>query len=136
MAAPKNPPAEDLDFQMVFFEAILRENPGYFDALIALGEIYTKKGLYKKGLRIDKRLARLRPDNPIVHYNLACSHSLLGDLVSSFRAIERAISLGYDDIGFMCKDPDLSNLRKDDRFQELLLRMKQPAVPAEDQKCL
>jgi len=129
MAVPKKPPKEDLDFQMAFFEGVLRRRPDYVDALIALGEIYTKKGLYRKGLRVDKKLSRLRPDNPIVYYNLACSLSLLGDLSKSFEAIERAITLGYEDIAFMCKDPDLSNLRQDERFGELVEKAKRLKRP-------
>ncbi|MFB3919446.1 hypothetical protein BU251_08105 [Candidatus Velamenicoccus archaeovorus] len=125
----KKPPKEDLDFQIVFFEGILRRRPDYVDALIVLGEIYTKKGLYRKGLRVDKKLSRLRPDNPIVYYNLACSFSLLGDLSKSFEAIERAIALGYEDIAFMCKDPDLSNLRQDERFEELVEKAKRLKRP-------
>lgn len=129
MAVTKKPIKEDLDFQMAFFEGILRRNPAYVDVLIALGEIYTRKGFYKEGLRVDKKLSRLRPDNPIVHYNLACSFSLLGDLSNSLRAIERAISLGYEDVAFMCKDPDLSNLRQDERFENLLQKVKRQKRP-------
>ena len=88
--------------------------------LIALGEIYTKKGLYEKGLKIDKKLSKLRPDNPVIHYNLACSLSLMGDIANSFKAIKRAISLGYNDFSFMHNDPDLSNLRRYERFWELM----------------
>ncbi|MFH0876990.1 MAG: hypothetical protein V1863_02025 [Candidatus Omnitrophota bacterium] len=120
MAQPKKAKAEDLDFQMAFYEAILKDNPDFVDALMALGEIYTKKGFYAKGLEVDKKLLRLRPENPIVHYNLACSLSLLGDVLSSFKAIKSAVSLGYDDFGFMERDPDLTNLRRSRRFEELM----------------
>lgn len=120
MTALKKRKGEDLDFQMAFYEGILKENPGFVEALIALGEIYTKKGLYEKGLRVDKKLSKLRPDNPIIHYNLACSLSLLGNVADSFKTLKRAIDLGYDDIAFMKNDPDLSNLRSDKRFWGLL----------------
>ncbi len=129
MAVPKKPPKEDLDFQMVFFEGILRRRPDYVDVLTVLGEIYTKKGFYHKGLKVDKKLSVLRPDNPYVHYNLACSFSLLGDLSKSLQAIERALSLGYEDIAFMCKDPDLSNLRQDERFEALVEKARRRKRP-------
>lgn len=135
MAAAKKSSAEDLDFQMVFYEGLLRKVPDYFDVLVLLGEIYTKKGLYRKGLRTDKKLAKLRPENPVVHYNLACSHSLLGDLSSSLEALDRAVRLGYDDVVYMCKDPDLSNLRKDERFTGFLQRIKKSLIPVEDPEC-
>jgi len=66
-----------LDFDIKFFEAIVRDRPDYVDALIPLGEAYTKKGLHQKGLVIDERLARLKKRDPIIHYNLACSYALL-----------------------------------------------------------
>jgi len=119
------PKQEALDFQMAFYEAILKENPDFADALIALGEIYTKKGFYEKGLKVDKKLSKLRPDNPNVYYNLACSLSLVGDLTRSFKAIKRAIDLGYNDFIFLSNDPDLSNLRQDERFAALLEKAHQ-----------
>jgi len=124
MAQPKKNKSEDLDFQIAFYEGIIKNNPDFVQALIALGEIYTKKGMYDKGLNIDKRLLKLKPDSPIVHYNLACSLSLLGDVSASFKAIKRAIDLGYDDFPFMHNDPDLSNLRSDERFLELIKKVK------------
>jgi len=127
MPAKKRHP-EDLDFQMAFYEALLRRRPRYVDALIVLGEIYTRKGLYGKGLEVDRRLSRLRPDNPVVHYNLACSLSLLGDVASSLEAIKRAVHLGYDDFQYMSRDPDLSNLRRDERFGEFVRQMDQRTV--------
>lgn len=127
----RKPKAEDLDFQMYFYEGIVKDNPDFAEALIALGEIYTKKGFYEKGLKIDKRLVKLRPDSYNAHYNLACSLSLMSDLTSSFKALKRAIELGYDDLIFMNGDPDLSNLRGDSRFKELIkmIQKESPATP-------
>lgn len=134
MAAPKKPKSEDLDFQIGFYEGVVRENPSFAEALIALGEVYTKKGLYDKGLAVDKKLASLRPDNPVVHYNLACSLSLLGDATGSFRAIRRAVDLGYDDFAFMQNDPDLANLRSDERFVEFIRKVKKTRTFSSDVK--
>ena len=124
MAASKKPKLEDLEFQMVFYEGILRQRPDFIDVLIVLGEIYTKKRLYEKGLKVDKKLSKLRPQSPIIHYNLACSFSLVGDTLNSFKAIKRAILLGYDDFIFMDRDPDLSNLRRDERFTAFVKKMR------------
>jgi tetratricopeptide (TPR) repeat protein len=124
----RKPKAEDLDFQMCFYEGIVKDNPDFAEALIALGEIYTKKGFYEKGLKIDKRLIKLRPDSSVAHYNLACSLSLMSDLTSSFKALKRAIELGYDDLIFMNGDPDLSNLRGDGRFKELIKMIQKESL--------
>lgn len=134
MAKPRKQKPEDLDFQMEFYEDIIKDNSNFAEVLIALGEIYTKKGLYAKGLRVDKKLVKLRPESANAHYNLACSHSLLGDIVHSFKALKRALELGYDDFSFMNDDPDLLNLRQDDLFKELLGAFKKDRLKTEEVK--
>ena len=130
----KQKSALDLDFQMAFYEGILKENPDFVDALIALGEIYTKTGFYEKGLKVDRKLSKLRPDNSIIHYNFACSLSLMEDITNSFKAIKRAIALGYNDFGFMEKDPDLVNLRRDERFWGLIKDMRRNSLDTQNAK--
>ncbi|MFH1692010.1 MAG: hypothetical protein ABIC68_05535 [Candidatus Omnitrophota bacterium] len=120
MPVKKRKKTLDLDFQMEFYEKILSEKTDFVEVMIALGEIYTKKGFYEKGLKLDKRLAQLRPDNPTIHYNLACSLSLTKDVDAALRAIEQAICLGYRDLAFMNRDPDLENVRQDKRYDALV----------------
>jgi tetratricopeptide (TPR) repeat protein len=114
----------DFEFEIKFYEDLLKERPDFVEALIALGDLYTKAGLYQQGLEIDLRLSRLRPDDGIVFYNLACSQSLLKNIEASVQALIAAIKLGYRDWKFMCQDPDLENLRQDGRFQEILEKIK------------
>ena len=57
-------------------EGIVRRDPDYVDALQLLGDHYTQRGRFPEGLKVDERLARLEPRNPLVFYNLACSYSL------------------------------------------------------------
>lgn len=124
MATSKKKKEQDLDFQISFFEDIVKSNPHFVDALSALGEIYTKKGFYEKGLRIDRKIVRLKPESPIAHYNLACSLSLSGDIPEALLSLKKAIDLGYDDYLFLKNDPDLSNLRQDERFASIMETMK------------
>ena len=44
---------ENLDFEISFYEKLIKENSNFTDALVALGDAYTKKGLYEKGLDVD-----------------------------------------------------------------------------------
>jgi len=105
------------DFEIRFYERLVEHSPDFVEALMALGDLYTKAGRHEEGLEIDKRLTRICPENSLVLYNLACSYALLKDTEKSFEAVKRAISLGYDDIDFLCEDEDLKNLRKDKRFE-------------------
>jgi len=111
---------EDLDFQIAFYEKLIQQNPNFVNALVALGDSYTKRGRYKDGLEIDCRLARLRPEDPVVHYNLACSYSLVKHADFCLEALKKSIDLGYRDFAFMDKDPDLGFIQKDPRYKELL----------------
>lgn len=110
----------DLDFEISFYEGVLDKNPGFIQAMVMLGESYTKKGLHDKALENDKRLVQLRPDDPIARYNLACDYSLLKDADSSLDCLEKALFLGYDDFKFMQKDKDLDYIRKDKRYRLLI----------------
>jgi tetratricopeptide (TPR) repeat protein len=113
-------PQEDIDFEISFYESLLDKNPEFVNALVALGDAYTRKGRYKDGLEIDRRLVKLRPDDPIVYYNLACSYSLLKVPDDCLGALKKAIHLGYHDFSFMDKDPDLEFIKKDPRYKEIV----------------
>lgn len=114
-----------LDFEIAFLEGVLDVWPENVEALKAIAEDYTSRAFYSKGLQADLKLAKLLPHDPTVHYNLACSHALVGNRQAAFDALETAISLGYDDDSHMCADPDLQSIRSDPRFQELVARIKQ-----------
>lgn len=119
---------EDLDFEITFFENLLKKNPKFIDALIALGETYTKRGLYKKAFKIDNKLVKLKPNDPVVLYNLACDYSLLKESNLCLRALEKALKLGWRDFKFMEEDKDLEYIRKDKRFRELINKYKKTAL--------
>ena len=115
---------EDMDFEIQFYEGIIKKKPDFFAALSALGDLYTKKGEYEKGLELDLRLTQLRPEDPIVLYNLACSYSLINDTNLALRTIKKAINRGYDDFDFIQQDKDLHNLHQDSRFKRYFARIK------------
>ena len=112
--------SELLEFEISFYQRLLRPYPDFVDALIPLGDAYTKRGLYEKGLEIDLRLSQLRPEDPLTWYNLACSYSLLKRVDESMEALRRAIELGYADLPYLQKDPDLTNLRQSDKYRQFM----------------
>ena len=110
---------KELDFEISFYEGILHNDPGYIEALTLLGGAYSRRGFYRKGLQVDLKLCRFRPRDPVAHYNLACSYSLLGNIDSALGSLEKTIQLGYRDLKWMNNDPDLANVRKDKRYNNL-----------------
>ncbi len=105
--------------EIAFFEKVVENNPSYLQALMSLAESYTAKGRYEKGLEMDKRLAKLRPKDPLIHYNLACSFALTGQKENALRSLQHAVELGYRDFAYLKKDPDLKSLHEDPVFKEL-----------------
>jgi tetratricopeptide (TPR) repeat protein len=85
---------EDLDFEISFYEDLVKEKPDFVDALILLGDAYTKKGLDAKALDADLKLSVLCPKDPAIHYNLACDYSVLKDADRCLEVLEKAISFG------------------------------------------
>ena len=116
----KQSPNEDLFYEITFYERLLEKHPDYAEALSLLSELHTKTGQHEKGLEADLRLTKLRPEDPIAHYNLACSYSLLRRPKEALEALERSISLGYSDFNFLQKDKDLQGLRGEPGYQVLL----------------
>ena len=98
--------------------------PEYVDVLKTLGDLYTKRGSLQKGLAVDLQLIRLRPSEPLVFYNLACSLALTGEPDDAFLALERAFQLGYREWHHMETDHDLDAIRDDPRYDGLVQRMQ------------
>lgn len=118
------PEIEDIQFEITFYEKILKESPDFVEALSALAESYTRAEDYQKGLELDKRLAVLCPEDPLVFYNLACSFALTGSADQAIESLEAAVRFGYDEPEHMSKDPDLESLHGDERFKKLLARLQ------------
>ncbi len=119
---------KDVQFEISFYENVLGHAPDFIEVLVCLGDLYTKEGLYAKGLAIDERLAALRPEEPVVMYNLACSYSLLNNIPCARQAMLRAIDLGYDEWDHLQKDADLVNLLGDSEFVARLNDRRSRAV--------
>ena len=106
----------DLDIEIGFLEGLVKRDPGYVDALQILGDDYTKRGKFTLGLKIDQRLAVLRPRDSLVYYNLACSYCLTGKMDEAAEALEQALEYGYRDFKWLAEDPDLVELRDHESY--------------------
>ena len=117
----------DLDAKINFMEGLVRRDPDYVDALQLLGDHYTERGRHLDGLKVDEHLAQLEPHNPLVFYNLACSHSLVRQFDRAAQALDKALKLGYRDFRWLARDPDLRELRQQPVYlaiQAKIRRMK------------
>ena len=117
-----------VEFLVEVLRAHVGRHPRSLDALAELGHALTRLGRVDEGLDVDRQLVRLVPDNPTVHYNLACSLALTGRKDDSLDALETAVDLGYDDSEFLREDDDLQGLRGELRFERLVRRLEADAA--------
>lgn len=110
----------NLEFEMGFFESLHQRMPRDIQVASILAHIYTQSGRIDLGLKIDRKLVRLDPEDPTAHYNLACSLSLKARKAEAVKALRTAISLGYKDFDWMQHDPDLNGLSDYFGFRQLL----------------
>ncbi|MBY0230313.1 MAG: hypothetical protein K2W96_13600 [Gemmataceae bacterium] len=131
MAQPGNPASNgspvpsrldpnQFDFELEFYSGILAQHPDYVDVLRAVGSLLSLKGLFSEGLKVDRRLVKLRPEDALAHYNLACSYARLNRANQSIKTLRRAVELGYRDFRFIWEDSDLDAIREDPRFRKLM----------------
>ncbi len=120
---------DDIEFEIAFYESILKDTPDFIEALAAIGDLYTRAGLWQKGLDVDLRLSKLRPQDPMVFYNLACSYALLNQTRTALTALTKAVEFGYDDFEHLRQDSDLENLMKDAQVQEYIKKAEKKNKP-------
>ena len=114
----------DHEFEIGFYESVLKRDPAYTEVIELLGGLYTKHGRIADGLKMDRRLVRLLPTNATAHYNLACSLALVKKKADALRSLRQAIELGYRDFDWMQQDPDLEVLKVHPQFLALLAQLK------------
>ncbi len=110
--------------EIKFYENIQKEHHDSVFVLAPLADAYTRKGFYKEGLDVDRKLARLKPDDPIVYYNLACSLSLLGKEKEALQVLKKAVLFGYDDFSYIKKDADLERMRNLPEYEKFSSKLK------------
>lgn len=107
------------EFELTLMRDIYRRNPADPRVVELLATLYTELGMIEEGLALDRRHIELEPDSPTAHYNCACSLSLYGQFDEAFERLRESLELGFDNVPWMYKDPDLKALREDPRWDEL-----------------
>ena len=105
-----------LRFQIAMYEEALEVDPSDVEALRFLAHAYGVVGRASERLFADEKLTLLTPRDPRAHYNLACSHALLGHADAAITALESACGLGFCDAVLLRRDHELDSLRQDPRF--------------------
>ena len=57
-------------------------------------------------------------------YGIACGSALLGEKRNALDWLEKAIKMGWDDVAHLEKDSDLESLRNEERYRQLVVKLK------------
>jgi hypothetical protein len=85
-----------------------------------MGFDYFNAGDFPKAVEYYKQATYDLPGISEIWYNYACALARNNNLNEAFAALKKAFELGSNNLAWIKKDPDLENLRKDNRFGEIL----------------
>jgi tetratricopeptide (TPR) repeat protein len=75
---------------------------------------------YRRAIALYEELLASAPDDSTALYNVACGHSLLGELAEAVAFLERAVAAGFTDFAHIRADADLDPLRDEPGYRALL----------------
>ncbi len=113
-----------------WIDEFLKRNPRNVDAMNTRAAVLREQADWKGYLETNRRIVRTALTGETA-YNLACAFSLAGEPDSAFAWLFAASDLHYGDMNFYREDEDLTPLRADPRWTELLER-----IEANEQKAL
>jgi tetratricopeptide (TPR) repeat protein len=85
-----------------------------------MGFDYLTTGDYPRAVEYYRKATEAFPDISEIWYNYACALSRNNNINEGLAALRKVVELGYENIAWILRDPDLENLRKDDRFKGLV----------------
>ncbi|MDR2664342.1 MAG: hypothetical protein LBB14_02340 [Puniceicoccales bacterium] len=116
---------EDLPFQCALFESFAEKCSDDLPVLIGLSEFYLAAGRTGDGLRTAVRATVLAPEDPELHYILACAFALSGQNQFALDHLKLAVQLGYDDLRRLERDQRLQSLRESTGYRSVVRLLRQ-----------
>jgi len=101
-------------------ERQLESVPEDVRARILLAGAYAHIGNAENSVQELKRAVALRPDDPNVLYNAACTFAILLKKAEALEHLRKAWEAGYVNLQWAARDPDLACLHDDPEFRRLI----------------
>jgi Flp pilus assembly protein TadD len=105
--------------QMGVLERQLELVPEDVRARVLLSSLYAEFGRVDEAVRQTQTAVALRPNDPNVLYNAACTYGVLNRKAAALAGIKQAFEAGYGNREWAARDPDLNCLAEEPDFQRL-----------------
>jgi len=112
---------------MQAFETHIQEVPEDARARGLVASYYAETGRSEDAKREVTLAMTLRPNEPLILYNAACTFCQMNQKAEAFDALSKAWRVGYRDSDWAWRDPDLALLHDDPEFEKLFPK-KLPGV--------
>lgn len=89
---------------------------GRVEAAMGLGWCFKRLGRIADAISVLRRAIEANPDQPVLHYNLACYHSVAGDVAAAIEHLTRAITMDGRFRDLTGTERDFDAIRTDPRF--------------------
>jgi len=91
-------------------------------ARVLLAITYAEDGRMDESAALARRATELRPNDPNIHYNVACTYGLMNKKAEALATLKKTIELGYSNWDWIRRDTDLNCLHGDPEFESLLAK--------------
>ena len=105
--------------EIAVYEGHLKKVPEDARARVLLAGCYAIQGRSEEAQREANMAMVLRPDDPMILYNVACAFCAMNNVGDALAAIKKAWDSGFRDATWTRQDPDLALLRGEPEFERL-----------------
>ena len=110
------------------YEALVDAEPDDWQLAFRLAHSLHLSGDYRRSVEAHRQLARFEEPRPMALYNVACAHSMLGEVEPALDALGEALEAGFGNLELLGSDSDLAAIRGTERFAALHKRYASPSV--------
>ncbi len=106
------------------YAIVTEQNPNDGEAWFRLGYARHLLEDFDGAIEAFTHAAALGFSPATANYNIACGHARKNEKEKALDALEKAIAAGFGDVEMLRNDPDLEAIRGEERFEQLLERLK------------
>ena len=96
--------------------------PGHLGVAMALGWCYKRTNRLAQAIEALERAGKATPEEPLIHYNLACYWSLARNSARAIDSLTTALDLEPELLGRLSLEPDFDPIRGSAEFRRLEMR--------------